>query len=337
MGAHSSRIVVTTMKDEGPYVLEWLAYYKLIGFNHFVVFTNDCWDSTAEILETASDALGFVTHIDNTDHGYGRVRHSDPQRRAYFKAASLARVRTADYVLVVDADEFLNIHVGQGTLDDLLDATGPFEAMSLTWKLFGSNFVQRLSDELVMSQFSACLPANGRLLERDLGVKTIFHPRRVEKIGVHRPFHISAIKDGTLPVRWLNGAGQDQYEYYRALKWHASNETDGRTLAEINHYPIKSAEAFLTKMRRGSSNSHDAARANLKYWNNFNHNEVRDMSIQRHAPEVRAQIESWCAQVPELRTLHDEAVAIHRLIAAEMHAILAQEDPAVLLQLGLAL
>jgi hypothetical protein len=43
-------VIVTAMKNEGPYILEWVAHHLAIGFGHFIVVTNDCADGTDEIL-----------------------------------------------------------------------------------------------------------------------------------------------------------------------------------------------------------------------------------------------------------------------------------------------
>jgi hypothetical protein len=52
------------MKNEAPYILEWVAHHLVIGFDHIVVLTNDCTDTTNAIL-TRLDALGYVTFQPN--------------------------------------------------------------------------------------------------------------------------------------------------------------------------------------------------------------------------------------------------------------------------------
>ncbi len=44
-------LIVTTMKDEGPFILEWLAYHRSIGVTDFLVYTNDCSDGTDEMFD----------------------------------------------------------------------------------------------------------------------------------------------------------------------------------------------------------------------------------------------------------------------------------------------
>ncbi len=43
--------IVTTMKNEGPFILEWLAYHRAIGVTDFLIYTNDCTDGTDTMLQ----------------------------------------------------------------------------------------------------------------------------------------------------------------------------------------------------------------------------------------------------------------------------------------------
>ena len=57
-------MIVTAMKNEGPYILDWIAHHLSIGFEHFFVATNDCDDGTDRILDRLAE-LGHVTHVPN--------------------------------------------------------------------------------------------------------------------------------------------------------------------------------------------------------------------------------------------------------------------------------
>ncbi len=41
--------VITTMKNEGAFLLEWVAHHKALGFDHLVICTNDCDDPTTRM------------------------------------------------------------------------------------------------------------------------------------------------------------------------------------------------------------------------------------------------------------------------------------------------
>ena len=62
----SGNVIVGCMKNEGPYVLEWVAYHRAIGVDNFLIYTNGCADGTDEIL-TRLQELGHVQHRDNED------------------------------------------------------------------------------------------------------------------------------------------------------------------------------------------------------------------------------------------------------------------------------
>ena len=42
--------VVSCMKDEAPYILDWVVYNQSIGVTDFLIYTNDCSDNTNKIL-----------------------------------------------------------------------------------------------------------------------------------------------------------------------------------------------------------------------------------------------------------------------------------------------
>ena len=44
-------LIVSTMKNEAPYILEWVAYHKAIGFDAFLIYTNDCTAGTDFMLD----------------------------------------------------------------------------------------------------------------------------------------------------------------------------------------------------------------------------------------------------------------------------------------------
>lgn len=43
--------IVSTMKNEGPFILEWIAHHRAIGVDDFLIYTNDCTDGTDRLLD----------------------------------------------------------------------------------------------------------------------------------------------------------------------------------------------------------------------------------------------------------------------------------------------
>ena len=102
-------MAVTTQKNEGVFLLELIAYHKIIGFTDIVILSNDCEDGSDEMLDHLSKS-GEIIHLRN-DGPYD-------DRGIQFAALELAGrqkgLKEADWIMHLDIDEFLNIHVGDG-------------------------------------------------------------------------------------------------------------------------------------------------------------------------------------------------------------------------------
>ena len=53
--------IFAVMKNEAPYVKEWLDYHLAAGVEHFYIFDNESSDNLKEILQPYIDA-GIVTY-----------------------------------------------------------------------------------------------------------------------------------------------------------------------------------------------------------------------------------------------------------------------------------
>lgn len=298
--------LVSTMKNEGPYLLEWIAYHRMIGFTDFLLFSNDCTDGTNLMLNRL-DRMGVVRHFDNP-LGPGM----DPQRSAYSRAGKMQELRQSDWVCVLDADEFLSVTTGDGTVDALIDACPGSDAISVNWRIMGSNGKARRTQDLVTRRFTQGAdledPANGLVW----GFKTLFRPAAFDYLGVHRP---RFFKDRELRpdmVRWVNGSGVDQGDAYFAKGWRSNRERLGYDLATVHHYATKSRQDFLLKRLRGTANSKNKDRLDWGYWARFDLNEVA-------APPIRtAGLED---EIAALAGDHDLA-ALQRACADSVHRTL---------------
>ncbi len=68
------RILCTTvMRNEAPFILEWLAYHRLIGVSDFLIYSNDCDDGTDVMLDHLQ-SMGLVTHLNNPRSGKKTVQ-----------------------------------------------------------------------------------------------------------------------------------------------------------------------------------------------------------------------------------------------------------------------
>ncbi|MFN3274013.1 MAG: glycosyltransferase family 2 protein [Paracoccus sp. (in: a-proteobacteria)] len=306
------RTIVTTMRNEAPFILEWLAYHRAIGFDFFVIFSNDCEDGTDVMLDRLQQ-MGLVAHLPNPRRGKRPV-----QWTALKRAANHSAVKKSEWLFVTDVDEFLNIHAGEGRVDDLLAARPDADGFLIGWRMFGANGRIAFEDVPVTRQFTAAAPAQMLWPWRAVQFKALYrndgrHPR----MGIHRPQRPQN-PDASPPV-WVDDNGGTAGPVPGTIIPHTRPRYQ---LAQINHYAVGSVENFLVKSARGKPNHSDDP-IDLAYWIDRNFNEVEDRSILRHEAAT-AEAMAELLSDPDLRRLHDEGVAWRRQRIA---SLMQQSDP----------
>jgi hypothetical protein len=296
--------IVTTMKNEGPFILEWLAYHRAIGFDDIIVYTNDCTDGTDTMLQML-ERRGIVQWREN------RFREMDlkPQHAALQSAENEPLIQNAKWVTCIDVDEFVNIKTGDGTLNALFAAVPDANMISMTWRLFGNGDVHDYVDGPITEQFLRCAPEYARKPHQAWGFKTLFQNIGLfKKLGVHRP-------KGLNPqlwedINWVNGSGLPlPREMYRN-GWRSTIDTYGYDLVQLNHYAVRSAESFLVKRDRGRVNHVDRDQG-LAYWFRMNNNFEEETSILKRLPMMKQELARLMAD-PEIAAAHHHSVTCHR-------------------------
>lgn len=299
---HGRITALSMMKDEGPYVLEWVAHHLAVGFTDFVVYTNDCTDGTDEMLKRL-ETLGLVTHRVN------RIpKGIKPQPSALKHAQDEPEVAKADWLLTFDADEFLCIRQGDGRLDGLIDAIEAEGAngMVVTWRIFGSGGVRDWSRAPVTEQYLMAAPP---MWNKGWGVKTLFRfDPEIWKLGIHRPKMKNKVLDTDFPhsVKWLNGSGRPMEDYFKFRGWRSIARTVGYDWAQMNHYAVKSIDAYALRRFRGNVND-KKDKYNDDYWALQDRNEVRDDTMLRYSDQ-RGRTMAALLSDPVLAGLHEAAL-----------------------------
>jgi Glycosyl transferase family 2 len=306
--------LVATMRDEGPYILEWIAYHRAIGFTDIVICTNDCVDGSPELLDRVHE-LGIVTHLRN------EVGPADkPQLAAYAKAEQLPLLKRAEWAMVLDADEFLNIHVGRGTVCDLLDSAPHATAFLLNWRLFGSSGHVAWIPGFVTERFTRAARLHDPV---NRSFKTLF--TKIDAYGCkllpHQPRFAEPERLGELC--YVNGAGVPLPRYF----WDESagdflqsepQQVSWR-LAQINHYNTRAWEDYLVKHCRGGGLN--IAWKREASWQAFNKNDEIDLTITSKLTRSRRLFDALL-QDSKLRRRHRRCCDLYR-----EHIALLQREP----------
>jgi hypothetical protein len=300
------------VKNEGAFLLEWLAHHRACGFTDVLVYSNDCSDGTDAMLDRLQ-ALGWLTHVRNDGP------HQEGPQWAMLKAAdNHPLVRRADWLLFCDIDEFVNIHAGDRTLPALLAALPDATAIPLTWRMFGNAGVIEDTDQTVTETFTHAAPATIGWPWRAQLFKTLFrNDGSYRKLGVHRPR--SPDPDRMAAQRWFDGSGRALPASFHTGRIFSDYSRDNYGLVQLNHYALGSMQGYLVKADRGRANR-DASSFDMGYWVERNFSEVEDRSIL--SLNSRALREELHAD-PVLGPLHRTAVAWRRT----RFMTLMQEEP----------
>ncbi|TDK42996.1 glycosyltransferase family 2 protein [Antarcticimicrobium luteum] len=306
----SGTVIVGCMKNEAPYIVEWVAYHRAIGVDNFLIYTNDCTDGTDEILGRLQQ-MGVLEHRINDDW-----RGKSPQQHALNLSLKEPVVRNADWLMHIDVDEFVNVRCGNGTLPDFFGAVPQATNVAMTWRLFGHSGVTRLNDRFVIEQFDRCAPKYCPKPHTVWGFKTLFRNiGAYQKLSCHRPNKLA--DDKRDKVLWVNGSGQDMTKEAIDNGWRSSKRSVGYDLLQLNHYALRSAESFLIKRQRGRALHVDRS-IGLNYWIRMDWDDARDLTIQRNLPRLRTEYDRLMAD-DRLRGLHEEGLGWHHAKAAELH------------------
>lgn len=298
--------VVSTMKNEGPFIIDWVAHYKTLGFDHILVCTNDCTDPTVEILLRLQE-MGFCTQHNTIVRGGGIHRSALRQASRRYNI-----VMDAKWVFVCDVDEYLNIHVGDGSARALVESTGEgVDVISVPWRIFGPSGTESFEDRPVTEQFVMAehpwhateRPNTGKF------VKSLYtNQHKFQRMGLHAPV---VAKDSTEPVKIVLPGGADY-----VIDGKRTENPPVFDHAQVNHYALRSMDSFLIKRARGRAN-HSHHVLGMDYWQRFNHNDVQDTSITRYKQSASA-LAAELKSDPVLKDLHEQSVDWHKRKAASL-------------------
>ena len=258
--------VVSIMKNEAPYVKEWLDYHLLAGVEHFYIFDNESPDNLKEVLQPYIDAE-IVTYTFYP----GKAR----QYEAYNEAIQNYRF-VCKYIAFIDADEFIfpqNNKTIVEVTDEILADKPQAGGLAANIYYFGSNNLEKADySKGVLERFTRRAPIDWLPIinkERNFPggtahVSTITNPRKIHHFG--NP-HYAYYFEGAYAV---NSNGDRVPAFF--------NNPPLVDKIVMNHYSVKSKEEYLGKIARGTADNKNNI-YNLKRFQKDDHNEVFDDSI----------------------------------------------------------
>ena len=256
------------VRNEASDILEWVAFQRLVGVDHFYIYDNGSTDHTADLLRSRFSE-DVVTLIDWP---------ARPGQLASYAHAIANFAGDTEWCAFIDADEFLFPTAGD-SLVPLLESTGRASALCAFWLIFGSSGYRQRPPGLCIESFTyragADFHPNG-------------HPKSIvklrEALGLRDP-HLFFTRHGSIdeqgrPVPRHRAAPTPQQEF--------SHER-----IRINHYFAKSARQWAVKQARGQV-THAPGDPEFRRPDSDFHlhdrNEVEDLTILRFLPRLRASL-----------------------------------------------
>ena len=225
--------IVAILKNDAPYLKEWLDYHLAAGVDHFYLYDNDSSDDTQEILKP---------YIDGELVDYFPVPGENVQIPAYNDAVRRFRFFSR-YLAFIGCDEFIFPKTDRSiveVVDYILSQDPRAAALAVNWQVFGSNDLETADySRDVLEKFTRRAPRDWfepptreTLPLGNIHVQTIANPRFIRYIV--NP-HFAYYFDGRFAV---NSAGG------RVRYW--GNEPILTDKIVVNHY-TKSKEEFNSK------------------------------------------------------------------------------------------
>lgn len=296
-----SLLGITCLRDDGPYIIEWIGHHLSAGFDNMLVLTHDCRDGSDALL----DRLTQDSRIHHMPFKTGGKRSA--QWQALRVLANAEIYQSSEWALFFDCDEFLTLP--NERLPELINrfesASGAFDAVPLPWRLFGSAGHKRRGPGLTPERFTRSAPPDLHFPLAHL-FKTLHRPGAFRNPGVHRPR--ARVRK---PARWIGPDGTPLDARFSGNDKQITlyGMRIGLPCLWLNHYSLRSVEEFLLKRARGLPN-HVDREIGLTYWAERNWNVVDSKDILPMMPATRKEIDILMS-LPGVASAHAACLAAH--------------------------
>lgn len=260
--------VCAIVKNEAPYIEEWIEFHLLQGVEYFYLYDNGSTDGTFEIL-LEYFKLGVVTILDYQFE-------NPPQFKAYQHCLDRYRGES-EWIAFIDCDEFLHTwHERWPTVASFLRAVNDWETgepdewantvgIAVHWVFFGSNGETVYRPELCIERFTR------RQEGCDKHVKSIVKPKFTKSVA--RNPHTFLFRSGSL-ARSEHGTPLP-FDYTFPVGRSAEN-------LRIAHFHTKTMDEYIQRKLLGDPGSGvvDSHERIVERFNAHDLNEIEDTYLR---------------------------------------------------------
>ena len=248
------------VKDETPFLEEWIAFHALMGVEAFVMYDNGSAIPVHETLGPLSRRYAITV-----------VEAPGPARQipCYDHCLKTFGKHFA-WMGFIDMDEFV-LPLRHPDLRLLLSQYEHRAGLGFHWMPFGSNGHKTRPSGLQIENYTLALPSlepaiwHVKLFVRPSKIRYFINPHTVSCLEGE------VVNTDNLPVRG------------------PMSHPIARDLCQINHYYFRSNQDFYKKMQRGMADSRREHRIPTRL--DLPRGDVEDLAAARHGPRVRQLLE----------------------------------------------
>lgn len=248
---------VIMVKNEAPYMAEWINFHLKQGVSHFIIYDNESTDNLHEVIQPYFEASVVTLH---------KIKGRLPQAEAYNSAIAKYKDKFK-YIGFIDADEFVFVRKNSEEKYNLYEFIDKFMkehpnagGIGINWLIFGSSHFEKKPNGGVLENFIMCAEPN---FPDNFHIKTICDPIKVLSFSnPHFPFYRKGFQNLTENGENIYGA-TSKYVSFNKIR--------------INHYYSKSKEEFIAKKNKG--NEVGIAIRNMKNFERLDQNVIKDTEI----------------------------------------------------------
>lgn len=221
-----SRLAICAIfKNEAPYLLEWIAYHRIVGFDHFYLYDNDSTDGGSALIRASH--LG--AHVTLTQWP------PRPGQLSAYRHFIDHHAQTCDWVAFIDIDEFL-LPLNERSVRPALDRLPHASAVLVHWRVFGPSGWMERPEGLVIDNYT---------MRGEDGFSANLHVKSIVRC--------TDLLDVTANPHEFRLRGQPCDALGRPVPNIGIQPTACHEALVINHYQTRSRQDWLEKIHRGSA------------------------------------------------------------------------------------
>lgn len=257
--------VCAILKNEAPYLIEWLEFHKIVGVERFYLYDNNSTDNPLDVVRP---------YIRSGEVVWKEWKLKPGQLQAYEHCIK-SYTNESEWIAFIDLDEFL-FSTEKDDLKDVLAEYVDVPAVAVNWLVFGSSGHKTRPEGLQVENFTKRGEANWEINKH---IKSIVRPLEpIRPTTPHSFIYLNnqvAVTENKEPVEG---------------PWSA---TVSVKKLRINHYTTRSLQESKEKMLRGIA---DVVVPRPWMFDSTDRNEVEDLTIQRFVPKLRQAVDSVKSQ-----------------------------------------